>query len=388
MIKKKKKKIKYRTIDRLKNYKSDNHFRVDSSKVNDNFNNSTKSIQNLIGNLNLKKNENYIRLTSSQLPKKIMNFLDNSDDPIQKYLDIILNEINNINFDNNNNDIKNKTIYNYNPKNNLINEEKNMINDINIFLYKMSDDSKNIKLLNTTIKNINNIIKEKMGGIYLGWGESEHNEFLVLKKFYQDKSNSYIFLASLNNLFPYKAVSDLKKHIKLNEIYTKIEKIRGLIIEKYTQMKNKFDIDKSRISKQTSTSVTKSCCSNKPKYNHFRKRYKMSIDFEDKNPLYFNTNTKFFNIDRHKKNSDVKTFCNKSHKSNKSYKSNKSFKSNKSINRTKSGKNEKIVEYKKFCSISVNHSKDKMCNNSYNMLKKGKLKQFVSLYNEKNGYNY
>ena len=309
------------------------------------------------------------------MPKKILNFFDNSDDPIQKYLDIILNEINNINIDKNN-DNKNKSVCNYNPKNNLINEEKNMINDINIFLYKMSDDSKNIQLLNTKIKNINNIIKEKMGGIYLGWGESEHNEFLILKNFYKDKSNSYIFLTSLNNLFPYKTVSDLKKHIKLNEIYTKIETIKTLIIEKYTQMRNKFDIDKSRISKQTSTSVTKSCCSNKLKYNHFRKRYKMSIDFEDKNPLYFNTNTKFFNMDLHKKNSDVETFCNKSNKSNKS------------INRTKSGKNEKIVEYKNISSISVNHSKDKVFNNSYNMLKKGKLKQFFSLYNEKNGYNY
>ena len=129
------------------------------------------------------------------------------------------------------------------------------------------DDSKSINLLNAKIKYINNnIIKEKMGGIYLGWGESEHNEFLILKKFYQDKSNSYIFLTSLNNLFPYKTVSDLKKHIKLNEIYTKVEKIKKLLIERYTQMKNKYEIDKSRISKQTSTSVTKSCYSNKTKY--------------------------------------------------------------------------------------------------------------------------
>jgi hypothetical protein len=374
--KRKEKKIKYRTLDRLRNFKSESHFKIDSSKINDNnFNNSTKSIQNLLGNLNLKNNDNYIRLTSSQVTKKILDILDSPmDDPIQKYFDVILNDINNVNM--NNNDIKNKTIKSFNPKNKLMTDEKNMINNINIFLYKMMDDSKSINLLNAKIKYINNnIINEKMGGIYLGWGESEHNEFLILKKFYQDKSNSYIFLTSLNNLFPYKTVSDLKKHIKLNEIYTKVEKIKKLLIERYTQMKNKYEIDKSRISKQTSTSVTKSCYSNKTKYNNFRKKYKMSIDFDGKNPLYCETNTKFFNKDMCKENSYVKTHYNKS------------CVANNNNNRIKKPKNEKLVESKKYSSMSLNNSKDKVLSSSYNMLKKGKITKHFSL-NKKNEYNY
>ena len=223
-----------------------------------------------------------------------MDIFDNLDDPIQKYFNIILKEINNINsFINNSNvnDNSSKDLNTDSLKNNVVYDENNMLNSINIFLNKIVEESKNINLLNTKIKYINTIIKEKMGGTYLGWGESEHKEFLILKNFYKDKINSYIFLTSLNNIFPYMNVSELKRHIKLYEIDTKVEKIKKLLIEKYTQMKNKYDIDKSRISK--STSVTKSSSSNKFKQNAFSKKYKMPIDLDTNKPLFFNTNTKF-----------------------------------------------------------------------------------------------
>ena len=60
-------------------------------------------------------------------------------------------------------------------------------------------------------------------------------------------------------------IIELKKHIKLYEIYLKINKIKELLIEKYEQYNKKLDFDKSRISKQTSTSVTKSTSSIKIK---------------------------------------------------------------------------------------------------------------------------
>ena len=382
--KKRQKNIKYRGFEKLKPYKSDNNFKskFDSSKLNDNFNNSsTKSIQNLIGNLNLKKNnEKIIRLTSSQIPKKFMDIFDNSDDPIQNYFNIILKEINNINSFISNSNVNNnssKVLNTYNPKNNVVYDENSMLNSINIFLNKIVEESKNINLLNTKIKYINTTIKEKMGGTYLGWGESEHNEFLILKNFYKDKINSYIFLTSLNNIFPYMNVSELKRHIKLYEIDTKVEKIKKLLIEKYIQMKNKYEIDKSRISKQTSTSVTKSSSSNKFKKNAFSKKYKMSIDLDTKKPLFFNTNTKFFknnnNKEIYKNNSYLKTNFNKNYKKN-------------NINRLK--KNDIIFGYKKYSSISLNNSKDRILNNSCNMYKKEKIKKdILNLYNGKNGYN-
>ena len=378
--KKKEKNIKYRTIDNLKNYKSENYKKEISNKKNNNYENRAKNMQNLIGNLNIKKNnDTIIRLTTAQIPTKFIDFFDNTDDPIEKYFDFITNEIENTkniyttNTDNNNSSTK--QINKYYSKNNIIDEEKKLINNIYIYINKLFEENKNINYLKSKIKYINSIIKEKMGGIHLGWGESEHNEFLVLKNFYKEKSNTFIFLTSLNNLFPYMNISELKKHIKLYEIYLKLDKIKKFLVEKYTQIKNKCDFDKSRISKQTSTSVTKSTSSIKIKrfYSSSRKN-KMSIDFEGNSfkSFFYNTNSKFFNNSKnkisYKSDEYLKTNYNKNRQNN----------NVNTINRFRKNKEKFIYPNKNYSSISLNNSKNKSINYSYNFYKKGKIKNFFN----------
>ena len=377
--KKKEKNIKYRTIDNLKNYKSENYKKEISNK-NNNYENRAKNMQNLIGNLNIKKNnDTIIRLTTAQIPTKFIDFFDNTDDPIEKYFDFIINEIENTkniyttNSDNNNSSTK--QINKFYSKNNIIDEEKKLINNIYIYINKLFEENKNINYLKSKIKYINSIIKEKTGGIHLGWGESEHNEFLVLKNFYKEKSNTFIFLTSLNNLFPYMNISELKKHIKLYEIYLKLDKIKKLLVEKYTQIKNKCDFDKSRISKQTSTSVTKSTSSIKIKrfYSSSRKN-KMSIDFEGNNfkSFFYNTNSKFFNNNKnkisYKSDEYLKTNYNRNRQNN----------NVNTINRFRKNKEKFIYPNKNYSSISLNNSKNKSVNYSYNFYKKGKIKNFFN----------
>ena len=378
--KKKEKNIKYRTIDNLKNYKSENYKKEISNKKNNNYENRAKNMQNLIGNLNIKKNnDTIIRLTTAQIPTKFIDFFDNTDDPIEKYFDFIINEIENTNniynTNSDNNNSSTKQINRYCSKNNIIDEEKKLINNIYIYVNKLFEENKNINYLKSKIKYINSIIKEKMGGIHLGWGESEHNEFLVLKNFYKEKSNTFIFLTSLNNLFPYMNISELKKHIKLYEIYLKLDKIKKLLVEKYTQIKNKCDFDKSRISKQTSTSVTKSTSSIKIKrfYSSSRKN-KMSIDFEGNNfkSFFYNTNSKFFNNNKnkisYKSDEYLKTNYNRNRQNN----------NVNTINRFRKNKEKFIYPNKNYSSISLNNSKNKSVNYSYNFYKKGKIKNFFN----------
>ena len=234
-----------------------------------------------------------------------------------------------------------------------------MINNIQVFINKMSEENKNINYLKTKIKYINNIIKDKMGGIYLGWEESEHNEFLKLKSSYKEKSNSFIFLTSLNNIFPYMNIIELKKHIKLYEIYLKINKIKKILIEKYEQYNKKLDFDKSRISKQTSTSVTKSTSSFKIKRFNTLNRNKMSIDLGGNSfkSFLYNSNTNFYNKNNNKK----------ANKNNEYLKTNY-------YNNSK----EKYIEYKNYSSISLNNTKNKKKNYTYNIYKKGKIKNFFN----------
>ena len=355
MDKKKKNNLKYRTINIIKNFKSENNKLNNKieSKTKINYGADNKKIKNLIGNLNIKKNkENIIRLTANQIPKKFISIFDDSEDLLQKEINNIIKEIDNINNTNisniNTNNTSSKTINSFSSKNTILNEEKNMISNINIFLNKINEDNKNLSYLEEKIKYINSIIKQKMGGIYLGWRESEHNEFLVLKNFYIDQSNSFIFLTSLNNLFPYMDISMLKKHIKLYDIFLKIDKIKKLLIEKYNQLKNKYDINKSRISKLTSTSITKSSISNKGKiYKNSYNKFNKSFDFEGKSikSLYQSSNSKYFDL-------------NYKNKSNEYLKTNFNRKVNYNINRFKKNK-DKIFENKNYSSITLNYSKNR-----------------------------
>ena len=371
-----KKEKKNKILDNIKHFMSHNNSIRNSeisTKINDNFSGSTKSIQSLIGNLNIKKNcENIIRLTTNQLPKDYLKNLENSEDCIDKYIDIILKEIdypNNSNSNSNINTIKSKE---ENCNLNTKYDEKIFLNNINIFLNKMIDDYKNINYLKNKLKYINNIIKEKMGGIYLGWEESEHKEFINLKNTYKDKSNSFIFLTSLNNLFPYMNVSELKRHIKLYDIYLKIEKIKILLDDKYTQMKNKFDIDKSRLSKQSSTSVTKSYSSTKPKYIFSHLKNKIYIDFEGNSSKasYFNNNDNFFysnKKDYYKSNGYLRTNFNKNSKFN-----------NNGLYKTKKNK-ENFFGNKNLSAILIKHSKNRSLNSSFNIYKKEKIKNLFNI---------
>ena len=359
-------KEKNRLINNIKTFKSQNNsiHNIDlSSKINDNFLGNTKSIKSLLGNLNIKKKkESVIKLTTSQINKNFLEIINNSQDSINKYIDLLLKDI-----DNPSNFISNLNINNKDPQEstssfNIINEEKEMINNINIFLSQMNDDYKNINYLKTKIKYINNVIKDKMGGIYLGWAESAHNEFVTLKNKFKDKSNSFIFLTSLNNLFPYMNVSDLKKHIKLYDIYLKIEKIKKLLIDKYTQMINKLDIEKSRISKQSSSSVTKSNYSVMPKFTNLKgNNLKLS---------YFNNKIKFFDYSKREiYKSDAYLRMN--------------FYKNLKINKHK--KKEKYLKNNNLSALLIKHSKDKDLNYSFNNNKKSKLKNLFEMFNIKKG---
>ena len=362
-----------RTLDSLEKMKIKNN--MDSSKISDNGyrRESKKSIQNLIGHLNFKKNnDNIIRLTTSQMPQEFTEIFDNIEDPIQKYIDAILKEMDNYAiFSSNINSKSNKEVNNTNLKNNLIKEEKNIFNNISTFLNKMLDEYKNLTYLYIKIKYINKIIKEKMNGIYLGWEESEHKEFIALKNCYKDQSNTYIFLTSLNNLFPYISISELKKHIHLYEIYSKLEKIKKLLTNKYTQMKSKFESDKSRITKQSSLSVSKSNISSKTRYNTSCRKNKMSVDFKrySMKSSYFNTNNKFYDITKRGKylNSGyLQTNFNKYY--------------NKNISNLFRKKKERFMENKNFSAIFINHSKKKNLNLSCNIYKSGIRKNIYDKY--------
>ena len=197
---------------------------------------------------------------NSFIPNKTNNFIESSENPIKNYIEDISKDISYIFV----NKFSSKTMNNFNPMNhskiNGKEDEKTIINNINSYLNKISEDKNIFHYLNKEIKKINKIINEELEGIYLGWTESEHKEFIKLKKLFKDKINSFLFLSNLNNLFPYMTVSKLKKHIKLYSIYIKLKKIKDLLIEKYNSMKtskNK-DIYKSLKQLNTSISVTKS----------------------------------------------------------------------------------------------------------------------------------
>jgi len=364
------KKNNYRTLDSLEKMKIQNN--MDSSKISDSGyqRGSKKSIKSLIGHLNIKKNnDNVIRLTTSQIPKKFSEIFDNIQDPIQKYIDIILKEMDNHTYSSSNiNSKSNKEVNSTNYKNNLIKEEKNIFNNINAFLNKMIDEYKNLTYFNIKIKYINKIIKEKMGGIYLGWEESEHKEFITLKNFYKDQSNTYIFLTSLNNLFPYMNISELKKHILLYEIYSKLEKIKNLLTYKYIQMKSKFESDKSRITKQSSVSANKSNISFKTKYNTSCRKNKMSVDFERYSLR--SSNNKFYDITKRGKylnNGYLQTNFNK-------------YYNNNNISNLFRKKKERFMGNKNFSAIFMNHSKNKNLNLSCNIYKSGIRKNIYDKY--------
>ena len=373
------------------NQKNINNFRIENNKINNQiqvknqniclnkFVKENKNICNLMGNLNIKKNnENIIRLTTSQIPKKYIEIFDNFEDPLQEYLDSIINEIDNTNdsydCNSNINNISSKKINSLNSNKNIKLKNKTIMeNNINFFLNKTIEENKNINYFTTKIKYINRIIKEKMGGNYLGWGEIEHKEFIFLKNVYKDQSNSYRILADLNNIFPSMNICELKRHIKLYEIYLKIDRIKKLLIEKNKQMKDYLDIDKSRISKQTSTSVTKSTSSYKvKKYSTPNRKFKISSELEGKKfkSVFSKTRTNFFdsnNIRNYKNNEYMKTNYNR-----------------KSLNVNGFRKHKgKIEGFKNHSSMTLNNSKNKSLNSSCNIYKRGKIKNFFNKNNKK-----
>ena len=225
-----------------------------------------------------------VKLTklNTQIPNEIFENSNISENPIKYYLEKIKKEISNIYLSNIINKKNNRFIRVYcTPTNEKEKEdEKSIINNIKIYLEKKSENSLNF--LNEAIKKINNIIKDELGGIYLGWTESEHNEFIKLKKAFKGNINSFLFLSNLNNLFPYMNITKLKKHIKLYEIYLKLEKIKKLIMDKYKTLKtlNKNNKDKSLKQSNMSLSVTKSFTSQK--INNFTMKRKNLMSLENK----------------------------------------------------------------------------------------------------------
>ena len=72
-------------------------------------------------------------------------------------------------------------------------------------------------------------------------------EFLKLRKIFQNKINNYEFLTDLNNLFPYMNSIEHKNHILSFEKYCQLNEIKNLLINKYNQLKyENNDIFKSK----------------------------------------------------------------------------------------------------------------------------------------------
>jgi len=225
-----------------------------------------------------------VKLTklNTQIPNEFIENSKKEENPIKYYLEKIKKEINNIYLSK----YCSKTMTRFNqvyctPTNEKEKEdEKSIINNIKLYLEKKSENS--FYFLNEVIKKINSIIKDELGGIYLGWTESEHNEFIKLKKSFKGNISSFLFLSNLNNLFPYMNISKLKKHIKLYELYLKLDKIKKLIMDKYKTLKtlNKNDNDKSMKHLNMSLSITKSFTSHK--INNFTVKRKNLISLDNK----------------------------------------------------------------------------------------------------------
>ena len=225
-----------------------------------------------------------VKLTklNTQIPNEFIENSKKEENPIKYYLEKIKKEINNIYLSKYCSKTMNRfnQVYCTTTNEKEKEDEKSIINNIEIYLEKKSENS--FYFLNEVIKKINNIIKDELGGIYLGWTESEHNEFIKLKKSFKGNINSFLFLSNLNNLFPYMNISKLKKHIKLYEIYLKLDKIKKLIMDKYKTLKtlNKNDNDKSMKHLNMSLSITKSFTSHK--INNFTVKRKNLISLDNK----------------------------------------------------------------------------------------------------------
>ena len=261
------------------NYNTDNDCIKNSELSSVNQNNKSNNLNYIIENLNDKNKSLKLIDLNYCTPNIIEKSLQFFENPIRDYIKKITKEINNIYISK----YSSKTMNNFNQINNSIlniKEENKIINEIKIYLNKIPDEKKTIYYLYNEIKNINNIIKEELGGIYLGWVESEHKEFIKLKKMFKDKNNSFLFLSTLNNIFPYMTVNKIKKHIKLFDIYIKLENIKNLLIEKYNSMKYSIKSNKNFSTKQlnTSISVTKSFVSCKTNFLDKKRNYFKSFE--------------------------------------------------------------------------------------------------------------
>ena len=75
------------------------------------------------------------------------------------------------------------------------------LNDLEQIIEKL--DSNDIIEIKEIIEKIRNIIEKEFGGVYIGWQPKEHEEFLKLRKSYNNNINNYEFLTDLCNLIPY-----------------------------------------------------------------------------------------------------------------------------------------------------------------------------------------
>ena len=274
------------------NYNTDNDC-IKSSEISsvsqDNISNNIKYIFDSLNDKNKCLKLNYL---NDCTPKRIDNFLNYFEDPIENYFRKLKKEINNIYI----HKFSSKTINNFNHVNDSMiiikEDEKNINNNIKLYLNKISEDKNSVNYLNEKIRNANYIIKEELGGIYLGWTESEHKEFIKLKNMLKDKINSFLFLSYLNNIFPYMTVSKLKKHIKLYDIYLKLESVKNLLIERYNYMKKLIN-NKNKSLKEISTSISVTKSFNSSKINNFNVKRKNIISLE--NERITNINNRKFN---------------------------------------------------------------------------------------------
>ena len=254
-----KEKNNYQIIEKqLKNYINESFSYLkgkNATRINNfDFQNKIRKIDELFHKIKKDQKTKYdnLLIEESTLEKEINNYTKKFEQ-LFKEMD---NEIKTKNISNNNSKIlKKQKPDKHNLNLELINKYiNNIMNNIGIIDNEINEislkdleqiigklDSNDIIEIKEIIEKIRNIIDKEFGGVYIGWQPKEHEEFLKLRKSYNNNINNYEFLTDLCNLIPYIPSSEHKNHIRLFEKYIQLKDIITILIKKYTDLKQEID---------------------------------------------------------------------------------------------------------------------------------------------------
>ena len=254
-----KEKNNYQIIEKqLKNYINESFSYLkgkNATRINNfDFQNKIRKIDELFHKIKKDQKTKYdnLLIEESTLEKEINNYTKKFEQLFKE----MENEIKTKNISNNNSKIlkkQNPDKHNLNIElinkyiNNIMNNIGIIDNEINEISLKDLEqiigklDSNDIIEIKEIIEKIRNIIDKEFGGVYIGWQPKEHEEFLKLRKSYNNNINNYEFLTDLCNLIPYIPSSEHKNHIRLFEKYIQLKDIITILIKKYTDLKQEID---------------------------------------------------------------------------------------------------------------------------------------------------